>query len=190
VQVRLRPVAADGSARGWRTGDWIEGISSVNTDEILQALQEDIRSSKTFELLNGGRFIKDAHIGDGLVSANFSVKMDLNQCGKQHPAGMSIGVEGAQRQVVFEADRFKVHEAAQSAIENAVVLSMKMKTALSDEMKQAVIDAVRESDLFTSFQAASASDLQQAVDDVVGKALRNAVKPGGMIWSRFQLCQH
>jgi hypothetical protein len=107
VQVRLRPVAADGSARDWRTGDWIEGISSVNTDEILQALQEDIRSSKTFELLNGGRFIKDAHIGDGLVSANFSVKMDLNQCGKQHPAGMSIGVEGAQRQVVFEADRLR-----------------------------------------------------------------------------------
>jgi len=196
VQVRLRPVAADGSARDWRTGDWIEGISSVNTDEILQALQEDIRSSKTFELLNGGRFIKDAHIGDGLVSANFSVKMDLNQCGKQHPAGMSIGVEGAQRQVVFEADRFKVHEAAQSAIENAVVLSMKMKTALSDEMKQAVIDAVRESDLFTSLQtaiaaqAASTVALQQAVNDVVGDAIRNALKPGGMIWTSFQSCRH
>lgn len=230
VQVRLRPVAADGSARDWRTGDWIEGISSVNTDEILQALQEDIRSSKTFELLNGGRFIKDAHIGDGLVSANFSVKMDLNQCGKQHPAGMSIGVEGDQRKVVFETDRFKVNEAAQSASNNeetafngglafcgfpgaishdganpadgdkataepissiASATGIATKTRLTDEMQELVVKAVRESDLFTSLQtaiaaqAASTVDLQQAVDDAVGKALRNALKPGGAIWNNL-----
>jgi hypothetical protein len=73
---------------------------------------------------------------------------------------------------------------------------MKMKTALSDEMKQAVIDAVRESDLFTSLQtaiaaqAASTVALQQAVNDVVGDAIRNALKPGGMIWTSFQSCRH
>lgn len=102
--------------------------------------------------------------------------------GKLYSAGIGISIEGDQRKVVFEADRFKGYEAAQSAIENAVVLSMKVKTALSDEMKQAVIDAVRESDLFTSLQAASTSDLQQAVNDALGDAIRNAMSPGGAIW--------
>jgi hypothetical protein len=81
--------------------------------------------------------------------------------GKLYSAGIGISVEGDQRKVVFEADRFKVHEAAQSAIENAVVLSMKMKTSLSDEMKQAIIDTVRESDLFISLQAAIAAQAAQ-----------------------------
>jgi hypothetical protein len=57
-------------------------------------------------------------------------------------------------------------------------------------MNEALIDAVRESDLFTSLQAASAPALQQAVNDVVGDAIRNALKPGGMIWTSFQSCQH
>ncbi|OXV23982.1 hypothetical protein CDL31_24855 [Enterobacter kobei] len=196
LQVRLRPIAEDGSARDWRAGDWIEGVSSVDTEEIIEALDEEIRSSKAFEkLINGTPIhcqvhITDTMIGDAAVSANYSVKMNVNHGGKLHVAGMAVCIEGDQRKVVFEADRFKVNEAASSIIENAVATSAKMKIRLSDEMKQAVIDAVRESDLFTSLQAASASDLQQAVDDAVGKALRNAVKPGGMIWSSFQLCQH
>jgi hypothetical protein len=36
LQVRLRPIAEDGSARDWRTGDWIEGVSSVDTEEIFR----------------------------------------------------------------------------------------------------------------------------------------------------------
>lgn len=101
--------------------------------------------------------------------------------GKLYSAGIGISIEGDQRKVVFKSDHFKVNEAAQSVIENAVVLSMKKKTALSDEMKQAIIDAVRESDLITSLQAASTSGLQQAVNDVVGDAIRNAMRPGGAL---------
>ncbi|HDC4420861.1 phage tail tip fiber protein [Enterobacter hormaechei] len=190
VQVRLRPVAADGSARDWRTGDWIEGISSADTDEILQAL-DAIRSSKTFELLNGWRFIKDSHIGDGLVSANFSVKMDLNQCGKQHPAGMSIGVEGAQRQVVFEADRFKVQETAEPISSLAGSTGRAVAARLSDDMQELVLKAVRESDLFTSLQTAIAAQeasilgLQQTMVDAVNDAIRNSLRPGGAIWNNL-----
>lgn len=64
-----------------------------------------------------------------------------------------------------------------------------IKARLSDDMQELVLKAVRESDLFTSLQAAIAAqaastvDLQQAVDDAVGKALRNAMRPGGAIWS-------
>ncbi|HHT0955694.1 TPA: phage tail tip fiber protein [Enterobacter kobei] len=172
------------------------GVELECAQKALDEICEEIRSSKAFEkLINGTPIhcqvhITDTMIGDAAVSANYSVKMNVNHGGKLHVAGMAVCIEGDQRKVVFEADRFKVNEAASSIIENAVATSAKMKIRLSDEMKQAVIDAVRESDLFTSLQAASASDLQQAVDDAVGKALRNAVKPGGMILSSFQLCQH
>ncbi|HDR2864225.1 TPA: DUF1983 domain-containing protein [Enterobacter asburiae] len=122
---------------------------------------------------------------ENLVKTRFGVPVGgyLGETsGKLYSAGIGISIEGDQRKVVFEADRFKVNEAAQSAIENAVVLSTKMKTTLSDEMKQAIIDAVRESDLITSLQAASTSGLQQAVNDAVGDAIRNAMRPGGALW--------
>ncbi|ECU0255481.1 hypothetical protein C5V32_19525 [Salmonella enterica subsp. enterica serovar Oranienburg] len=115
LQVRLRPVAFDGSARDWRASDWIEGVSSVDAGGIVEALQVDIRSSATFAALRGDEgispeevrdaaayikrtrlakklrksleeispfavkdgqaFIKNAFIGDGVASANYSVKM-------------------------------------------------------------------------------------------------------------------
>ncbi|CZY46480.1 MULTISPECIES: hypothetical protein [Enterobacter] len=150
-------------------------------------------------------------------------------------ASMSLCVEGDQRKVAFEADRFKVNEAAQSASNNeetafngglafcgfpgaishdganpadgdkataepissiASATGIATKTRLTDEMQELVVKAVRESDLFTSIQtaidaqAASAVALQQAVNDVVGDAIRNALKPGGMIWTSFQSCRH
>lgn len=63
------------------------------------------------------------------------------------------------------------------------------KTRLTDEMQELVLKAVRESDLFTSLQAkidaqtASVVGLQQAMHEAVSDALRNALKPGGIIWN-------
>ncbi|HCR1944737.1 TPA: DUF1983 domain-containing protein [Enterobacter kobei] len=156
----------------------------------VERLTEDKSTGLAIGVKEGEVFIKDAFIGSGIVSANYNVKLNINNVGKLHEAGMTLGVEDGQSNVEFMADRYTVHEAASSIIENAVATSAKTKIRLGDEMTQAIIDAVRESDLFAALQAASASDLQQAVDDAVGKALRKAVKPGGMIWSSFQLCQH
>ncbi|HHH4159320.1 phage tail tip fiber protein [Enterobacter cloacae] len=64
------------------------------------------------------------------------------------------------------------------------------KTRLTDEMQELVLKAVRESDLFTSLQAkidaqtASVAGLQLAVRDVVNDVLRNALKPGGLLYKR------
>ncbi|MHC0329801.1 phage tail tip fiber protein, partial [Enterobacter hormaechei] len=151
LQVRLRPIAEDGSARDWRSGDWVEGVSSVDVGEIVEALDEEIRNSCALHGLKGGWFvdktgkayIHEALIGDGVVSQNYSVKLNVAGKGKPHEAGMTLGVEGEHSKVEFLADRFKVHEAASSIIENAVATSAKTKIRLGDEMKQAVIDAVR-----------------------------------------------
>lgn len=179
-------------------------LDTTDAQKALDELDDKIRSSDAFKVLNGGWsfeksgrliinngqvFVTDAKIGDGVLSTNYSVKLNINNDGKEHAAGMAVGVEGDQSKVVFEADRFKVHDAVQSIIGNAVVSATKTKIRLGDEMKQAVIDAVRESDLFASLQAnidaqaASVASLQQAVHDAVNDALRNALKPGGILWN-------
>ncbi len=205
LQLRLRPVEQDGSARDWRAGDWVEGVSSVDAGEIVGSLDHEIRNSDAFKALkdgwsfekngtliinNGQVFINDAKIGGGVLSTNYSVKLNINNDGKEHAAGMAVGVEGGQSKVVFEADRFKVQEDASSIIENAVATNAKTKYRLGDEMNQAVIDAVRESDLFAALQAsinaqaASVASLQQAMHDAVNNAIRNALKPGGLLYKR------
>lgn len=222
LQVRLRPIAEDGSARDWRAGDWIEGVSSVDTEEIIEALDEEIRNSCALHGLKGGWFvdktgkayIHEALIGDGVVSANYIVKMNVNHGGKLHVAGMAVCIEGDQRKVVFEADRFKLNEAAQSASNNEETAfndglafggfpgaishdganpadgNNATKTSLNDEMCEAIISAVRESDLFAALQAkidaqtASVVGLQQAMHEAVNDALLNALKPGGLLYKR------
>lgn len=90
--------------------------------------------------------------------------------------GETSSNEGDSRKVVFKAGLF-------------TVVNITTIPVLTDEMKQAVIDAVRESDLFTSLQAAIAAqaaltvNLQQAVNDAVGDAIRNSLAPGGMLWN-------
>ncbi|MFH2275658.1 DUF1983 domain-containing protein, partial [Enterobacter hormaechei] len=133
LQVRLRPIAEDGSARDWRAGDWIEGVSSVDTEEIIEALDEEIRNSDAFKVLkdgwsfeksgvliinNGEVFVTDAKIDDAVLSKSYIVKLNVAGKGKPHEAGMTLGVEEGKQQATFKADRFKVHEAAQSASNN------------------------------------------------------------------------
>lgn len=198
LQVRLRPIAEDGSARDWRASDWVEGVSSVDVGEIVEALDEEIRNSCALHGLKGGWFvdktgkayIHEALIGDGVVSQNYRVKLNVAGKGKPHEAGMTLGVEHGQSNVEFMADRFNVHEAASSIIGNAVVSAKKMKIKLGDEMTQSIIDAVRESELFTAIQVnidaqtASLTSLQQAMHDAVNDAIRNALKPGGLLYKR------
>ncbi|EQB4828881.1 phage tail tip fiber protein [Enterobacter hormaechei] len=151
-----------------------------------------LSDSEPLTVKNGEVFIKEVVIGDGIVSARYNMKFNINNDGKEHAAGMTVGVEDGQSNVEFMADRYTVHEAASSIIENAVATSAKTKIRLGDEMKQAVIDAVRESDLFASLRAnvdaqtASIVGLQQAVHDAVNDALRNALKPGGAVWARMK----
>ncbi|EOA1807840.1 phage tail tip fiber protein [Enterobacter hormaechei] len=162
---------------------------------------------------NGEVFVTDAKIDDAVLFKSYSVKLNVAGKGKPHEAGMTLGVEGENSKVEFLADRYKVHEAAQSASNNEkttfnVGLSFggfpraishdkanpddgnnATKTSLNDEMCEAIISAVRESDLFAALQAkidaqtASVVGLQQAMHEAVNDALRNALKPGGILWN-------
>lgn len=161
---------------------------------------------------NGEVFVTDAKIDDAVLSNGNSVKLNVAGKGKPHEAGMALDVEGEHSKVEFLADRYKVHEAAQSASNNEkttlnVGLSFggfpgaishdkanpadgnnATKTSLNDEMCEAVIDAIRESDVFKALQAsqdAQASALvttQQAIEQAASDAIRNALKPGGLLY--------
>lgn len=201
-------------------------LDTTDAQKVIDELSDKICSCDVFKVLNSGRtsekngtliinkgqvFITDAKIGDSVASQNYSVKMSINNDGKEHVAGMAVTVEGDQRKVVFEADRFKVHEDAQStsnneerALNGALDFggfpgtishvhdgrSNATKTILTDEMREAIISAVRESDLFTSLQTAIAaqaaltSGLQQAMVDAAHGAIRNGLKPGGLIYGK------
>ncbi|ADO67697.1 DUF1983 domain-containing protein [Enterobacter hormaechei subsp. xiangfangensis] len=180
----------------------------------VERLTEDKSTGLAIGVKEGEVFIKDAFIGSGIVSANYNVKLNINNVGKLHEAGMTLGVEDGQSNVEFMADRFKVHEAAQSASNNEETAfngdlafggfpgaishdganpadgNNATKTSLNDEMCEAIISAVRESDLFASLQAkidaqtASVAGLQQAMHEAVNDALRNALKPGGLLYKR------
>lgn len=179
-------------------------LDTTDAQKAIDDLDDKIRNSDAFKVLkdgwsfeksgvliinNGEVFVTDAKIDDAVLSKSYIVKLNVAGKGKPHEAGMTLGIEGDQSKVVFKADRFHVHEAASSIIENAVATSAKTKIRLGDEMKQAVIDAVRESDLFAALQAsinaqeASVAGLQQAMRDLVNDAIRNALKPGGILWN-------
>ncbi|WP_338464522.1 hypothetical protein [Franconibacter daqui] len=55
--------------------------------------------------------------------------------------------------------------------------------------EQAVLDAVRESDLFKSInttlnaQVSLTNRHQQGLHDAINDAIKNAVKPGGLLWN-------
>lgn len=67
---------------------------------------------------SGQAYIHKALIGDGVLSTGYNVKLNINNDGKEHAAGMAVGVEGENSKVEFLADRYTVHEAAQSASNN------------------------------------------------------------------------
>ncbi|ASP02695.1 DUF1983 domain-containing protein [Enterobacter hormaechei] len=159
LQLRLRPlpVGQDGSARDWRASDWIEGVSSVDTEEIIEALDEEIRNSCALHGLKGGWFvdktgkayIHEALIGDGVLSTGYNVKLNVNVTdkGKQHEAGMALDVDDGKSRVKILAEKFAVAANHQNALETA---------------------------------------LQQSIKKVVDETIQQAMQPGGAIWTSLR----
>ncbi|TKK20208.1 hypothetical protein EcCFBP13530_06550 [Enterobacter cancerogenus] len=157
VQVRLRPIAEDGSARDWRVGDWVEGVSSVDAGDIIQALDEEIQSYCSIEDLKWGWFVDKAGqayihkalIGDGVLSTGYNVKLNVNVTDKdkQHEAGMALDVDDGKSRVKFLAEKFAVAANTQNALETA---------------------------------------LQQSIKKVVDETIQQAMQPGGAIWTSLR----
>ncbi|AAC19096.1 gp59 [Escherichia phage N15] len=93
VQVRVRIVAVNGSTRDWQVSDWIQGESSVDAGDIVQWLEDEIRNSETFKVFRGQCFINEGKIGNGIVSTNYNVKLNMSDTAKQHGCGLFVGID-------------------------------------------------------------------------------------------------
>lgn len=76
LQIRLRPIDKNGAVREWMGSDWIEGASSSNAEEYLNAMagSSDTRlmttlSAPNFKIVNGETFINNAFISETIHAA-------------------------------------------------------------------------------------------------------------------------
>lgn len=187
LQVRLRPVRADGSAREWRVGDWIDATTSTDVQDIVDHILEGINESQAFKRLVGQNLPPS---GGYVTPQDYTIRVGNDENGSLCAAGFGVAVENGKKRVEFNAEKFEVKRSGTVYLKDAVISAGEMKTRLSDDMREAVIDAVRESDLFKSLQAsldAQASSqvtMQLTISQAVTDAIRNAVKPGGLLRSR------
>lgn len=188
-----RWVAIEGSYTPEEISDAVEHIEHRR---LTKELGKDLADLSPFAIKDGEVFIKDAFIGNGITSANWSMKVNADENGHRYAAGMGVAVEDGKEQVAFKAERFSVTAAAQNIIENAQAMTsaritaaeLKTRLCLSDDMREAVIDAIRESDVFKALlvsqdaQASSLVTTQQAIEQAANDAIRNALKPGGLLY--------
>jgi len=96
---------------------------------------------------------------DEAAKAAWSVSVHTDDAGVVHMAGMGAAVEDGKKQVAFQAENFELKNSGTLRLKNAVVTAAEFKTRLSDDMRE-------------------------AVKEVVVDVIRNAVKPGGLLYSR------
>lgn len=124
---------------------------------------------------------------DESAKAAWSIKDHTDDAGVVHVGGMGVAAEDGKRQFAFQAEKFELKNSGSVFLKNAVVTAAEFKIRLTDNMREAVIDAVRESYVFKALQAsqdAQASALvttQQAIEQAANDAIRNALKPGGLL---------
>lgn len=163
--VALR-VDDDGVPTSWDSlpVQFVGGLISLNdADGAIGAKIGKIDGAEPFSIRGGRVCIKDAVIGNSIVSASYNVKLNINNDGKEHTAGVAVGVEGDHSKVIFEADHFAVVQNAESVIRNA-------------------IENVRQSRAFEQLLEASQAQQAEALAAAVRDEIERQILPGGLIW--------
>lgn len=115
-----------------------------------------------FVVGDGETFINDTFIEHGEITshsgANYTIKVNTSEKGERYTAGMQIGVENGDKKVRFLAERFKVGQEPDLRVEVAPIGAGKIKFLLSEDMKE-------------------------QVNEMMADAIRNALKPGGLLWN-------
>lgn len=164
--VALR-VEDDGMPTSWDSlaVQFVGGLISLkDADGAVRARTGNIHSAEPFSIsMDGQVFVTDAKIGNGVLSTDYSVKLNINNDGKGLAAGMTVSVEYVQGKVMLEADRFAVVQTAESVIRNA-------------------IENVRQSRAFEQVLEASQTQQVGALAAVVKDGIRRQCQPGGLLW--------
>lgn len=175
LKVRLRLVDKNGKSRNWRACDWLDGVSSTDASDYLNCIDGVIRNSFINDALIQDGTISNAKIGAAIVSGHLKSKSDdrLMKNAENLPDSKAFNLK--DKACVFSG---------------SVIAS---KTCLSDDMREAVIDAVCNSEVFQSLVAqlntlsnereSDAVRLQRGIDQALSDTIRNALKPGGLLFN-------
>ncbi|MEX7567855.1 hypothetical protein [Enterobacter hormaechei] len=136
---------ADGKAQV-RIGNW---------DNLKEPKGFRIHADGPLSVNHGQAFIDNALIGGSITSANYNVKVNICDKGKQHACGVGIDVQKGK--VEFKADDFKITPGVHPSLGDLFM------------PPQPEIDA-------------KTSELKKAVDEWIGKMIQLHCQPGGMIW--------
>ncbi|WP_053116123.1 hypothetical protein [Franconibacter pulveris] len=149
-------------------------------DIRLQAdLSKSMAVASPFAVDKGKVFINSAYVGNGVSTANWGVKINADESGKQHAAGMSVGVR--TEQVAF-------HAAEDDGLKRARIADVVSRYLTGEyaEYQQEMVDeliAVFDSCLASNENGRhSVDNLQQAMQQAATDAIRNALKPGGLLY--------
>lgn len=158
IHVRVRGLDKEGNGPEWNASDWIEAASSTDVQEIVEHVLQSVNESQNFTKLVGKNPLPS---GGYVTPQSYTIRVGVEENGYRYAAGVGIAVNNAAT-----------------------------KTCLSDDMRDAVIDAVRESDVFKALQTSQDArssalvTMQQAIEQAATNAIRNALKPGGILHSR------
>ncbi|WP_313120083.1 phage tail tip fiber protein [Atlantibacter hermannii] len=150
----------------------------------------------------GQNFIKDAFIQDGTITnAKIGTAIVSGQlAGKSDDRLMKVANEYDPVSLKTTAYKFQGEPLPFGGFPGPNVISAKhavgssdTKSLLSDDMREAVIDAVRNSEVFRSLVAklntlsaereSDAVRLQRGIDQALSDTIRNALKPGGLLFN-------
>ena len=193
LQIRLRPIDKNGTAREWTQGDWIEGVASNDAGEYLDAMTvgSDTRlmttfSSPKFKIENGQVFINNAFISGTIHAAeppkskasnDIDVGKILDEAWKCGCRSAAEGVEALARAASAYAQDYKQH--ASGGETSASTYSVSMHINLNDAQPASGVDSNVEAIL----KNALASDKAMAdFEEAIRKAIRKECQPGGAIW--------
>ncbi len=150
-------------------------------DIRLQAdLSKSMAAVSPFVVDKGKVFINSAVIGDGVSTAIRGVKLNADESGTQHAAGMSVGVR--PEQVAF-------HAAEDDGLKRARIADVVSRYLTGEyaEYQQEMADeliAVFDSCLASNENGRhSVDNLQQTMQQAATDAIRNALKPGGLLYN-------
>lgn len=128
--------------------------------------------------------------GGFVTPQSYTIRMGVDENGRRYAGGMGIAVENGKKQVKLHAEKFEVNMSGTLHLKDAISTAAEFKIRLSDDMRDAVIDAVCESDVFKALQTSQDAwssalvTMQQAIEQAATNAIRNALKPGGILHSR------
>lgn len=182
IHVRMRALDKGGNGPDWNASDWIDAASSTDAQEIVEHVIQSIKLVSQNPPPSGGY----------VTPQSYTIRMGVDENGRRYAGGMGITVENGKKQVKLHAEKFEVNMSGTLHLKDAIATAVELKTRLPDDMREAVIDAVRESDLFKALQAsqdAQASSLvtmQQAIEQAATDAIRDAMKPGGLLYRRIK----